>query len=230
MFNRGVVLALILMPVIGQAEQRLILREGGNATANISASSLNRIAVQGDRIATIKGTTGQFHLEKDLSLGQIFMQPSLPEDKTPIHVYITTEKGSTYSLTLLSNEMPAENVILVSASNNQAGVANWDKTASYETVIVNLIKAMHNQEMVEGFSQSEVTKNTYKIKGLQIKNSDVYTGDKLQGLSYDIENISDEELNIKESDFYKQGVRAISILNTSLAPQGKTKLYIVRGV
>lgn len=229
MFSKGIILALMCMPALAQAEQRLVIREGGSATANISASSLNRLSVQGDRISTIKGTTGQFHLEKDLSLGQIFIQPSALEDKTPIHIYISTEKGNTYSLTLLSNDMPAENVILVSASN-QTGVLNWDKTASYETVIVNMIKAMHNNEMLEGFSQSEVTKTKYKINGLQVKNNNSYTGEKLQGLSYEIENISDEELNIKESDFYKSNIRAISILNTKLAPQCKTKLYIVRGV
>jgi conjugal transfer pilus assembly protein TraK len=229
MFSKWITLLLILMPALGQAEQRLVIREGGSITANISATSLNRITVQGDRIAAIKGTAGQFHLEKDLSVGQIFIQPTSPEDKAPIHVYITTEKGHTYSLTLLSNDMPAESIILT-GPNHQAEIANWDKTASYEAVIVNMIKALHNKEMLEGFSPSDVTKSTYKIKGLLVKSSDSYLGDKLQGLGYEIENISDEELYIKESDFYKPGIRAISILNTHLAPQSKTKIYIVRSV
>ncbi len=229
MFSKCFALLLLFIPVLAQAEQRLVVREGGSITANISATSLNRITVQGDRISAIKGTAGQFHLEKDLSVGQIFIQPTSPEDKAPIHVYITTEKGHTYSLTLLGSDMPAESIILT-GPNNQTGVANWDKTASYEAVIVNMIKALHNKEMLEGFSPSEVTKNTYKIKGLLVKSCDSYLGHKLQGLGYEIENISDEELNIKESDFYKPGIRAISILNTSLAPQGKTKLYVVRGV
>lgn len=229
MFSKWITLVLILMPALGQAEQRLVVREGGSITANISATSLNRITVQGDRISAIKGTAGQFHLEKDLSVGQIFIQPTSPEDKAPIHVYITTEKGNTYSLTLLSSDMPAESIILTGL-NPQVGMAHWDKTASYESVIVNMIKALHNKEMLEGFAPSEVTKNTYKIKGLSVKSCDSYLGHKLQGLIYEIENASDEELTLKESDFNQPGIRAISILNTRLAPLGKTKLYVVRGV
>lgn len=227
--NKWVVMLCVFIPAVVQAEQRLVVREGGNVTANIAASALSRIAVQGDRISSIKGNAGQFQLEKDLNLGQIFIQPISPEDKTPIHVYISTEQGHTYSLTLLSNDMPAENIILVSTST-QTGLMNWDKAAPYETAIVSIIKSMHNQSVLEGYSILETTKNNYKIKCLSIKNKDRYQGDKLQGASFEVENSSDQEIYLKESDFYRQGIRAISILNKNLSPQGKTTVYTVSGV
>ena len=217
------------MPVLGYAEQRLVVQQGGNITANIASSALNRIAVQGDRIASIKGSAGQFQLEKDLSLGQIFIRPNSEDDKTPIHIYITTEQGHTYSLTLLSTDMPAENIILVSNSNQNKS-ANWETTAPYETVLVNIIKAMHNQSELEGFYSKPKSKYNHKIKGLLITNQESYLGDKLQGYHYQVENITENEMILKHADFYKNDVRAISILTKTLPPQGKTSLYIVRGI
>ena len=229
MSNKLLALLLICLPALGYAEQRLVVRPGGNVTAHIASTSLNRIAVQGDRIASIKGSAGQFQLEKDLNLGQIFIQPNSPEDKTPIHIYLTTEQGNTYSMTLLSADMPAENITLVSTSN-QNKLANWDITAPYETVMVNIIKAMHHQAELEGFSLSPATKNNYKIEGLLVTHQDSYLGDKLQGERYQIENVSEDEILLKNADFYKHDVRAISILTKKLPPQGKTSLYIVRGI
>ncbi len=229
MFNKLFILLFLSIPLLGHAEQRLVVREGGNVTANIASSSLNRIAVQGDRIVNIKGMTGQFQLEKDLNLGQIFIQPYSPDDKTPIHIYITTEQGSTYSLTLLSNDMPAENIVLISNSGQDKAIV-WEKTAAYEAVIVNIIKAMHNQAELEGFYSSHETKNNIQIKSLTVKTIDSYLGGKLKGNSYEIQNVSDNEIRLKNTDFYKTGIRAISILNKSLPPQGKTIVYTVSGV
>ena len=89
---------------------------------------------------------------------------------------------------------------------------------------------MHNQVDLEGFTSHEKSKNNYKITGLLVKNKESYIGDKLQGYRYEVENISDDDLEIKEADFYKSGVRAISILNKRLSPQDKTTVYVVRGV
>lgn len=231
MFTKLIAFLILGAPILGYAEQRLMVREGGNVTANISATSLNKISVQGDRISMVKGNAGQFQLEKDLTLGQIFIQPIMPEDKSPMHVYLTTEKGRTYSLTLLSTDMPAENIILVS-TQNKAEAATWDASSSYEGMIVKIIKAMHNQIPLDGFMDSEPSENkrNYKIKNLMIKNQGNYIGQKLQGHRYQVQNISDNEITLKESDFYHHDVRAISILNKRLAPKGTTILYTVRGV
>lgn len=232
MFSNGLkktlAIGLLILPVLANAEQRLMIREGGSATANVAISTLNRIAVQGDRIASIKGKTGQFRIEKDLTLGQIFIEPIPSEDKAPIHIYMTTEQGYTYSLTLLCEDISAESIILVS-TNTENKLASWDKTASYESTIVTIIKSMHNQVALEGFSLSEKSKNNYKIAGLLIRNKEAYLGDKLQGHSYEVENISDDDIQIKEADFFKSGIRAISILNKRLSPQDKTTVYVVRG-
>lgn len=228
MFNKLITCLLLSIPMLSYAEQRLFIQEGGNVTANISASSLNRIAVQGDRIANVKGMTGQFQLEKDLNLGQVFIQPNSPEDKAPIHIYITTEQGKTYSLTLLSNDMPAENIVLVSNSVQDKEIS-WEKTSSYETTIVNIIKAMHNDAPLEGFYSSQKAKNDYQIPGLSISSRHAYLGSKLQGHSYEIKNEMDDDVTLNTSDFYKSGIRAISILNKSLSPQSKTTVYVVRG-
>lgn len=229
MFNKLIMLLILCMPVLGYAEQRLVVREGGNVTAHISASDLNRISVQGDRILTIKGNAGQFQLEKDLSLGQIFIQPNSPEDKSPIHVYITTEQGQTYSLTLLSTDMPAENITLVSI-DHKPGLASWENTAPYEDMIVKIINSMHNQVSLEGFTLiQDKVKNDYKIRNLAVKAQGHYVGAKLQGQRFQVQNISEHEVTLRESDFYKNGVRAISIIHKRIPPQGKAILYIVRG-
>lgn len=108
-----IVLFILLTSSLSWAEQRLPVQEGESVVASVSAAGLNRIAVQGDRIVSIKGTAGQFQIDKDSQLGQIFIRPTMTDKGEPIYLFVTTEKGATYGLSLLESDLAPGSIVLV---------------------------------------------------------------------------------------------------------------------
>jgi type-F conjugative transfer system secretin TraK len=226
MFKRLWFLLGLMMTTSCFGEQRIAVKEGDIATIRVSNTALNQIMIEGDRIQSVKGVSGQFQLDKDPHLGQIFIQPAL-DNKEPIHLFLTTEQGQTYSLSLDARDIPPESIPLIPKAQ-QSVAAKWEKSSSYEQILTQIIKAMHNQTLVEGFSIEEEHLKLPKIKEASVLKRKSYMGDKLMGEALEVQNISKSTLELMESDFYQPGIRAIAVLNKSLQPKGKTRVYVVR--
>jgi type-F conjugative transfer system secretin TraK len=220
-------LLMLFISLRVSAHQRIPVQEDSLISAYVSTEALNRIAVENDRIMGIKGTSGQFEMDKDAELGQIFIKPILSDKDEPIHVFITTEKGHTYSLSLISNaEGGAESIVLVPA---EAGIAAaLEKSGSYESALKEIIKAMHTQSALEGFAVENAKLKHPKIRGAQVSHVQSYSGSKLLGQILEVYNSSTEEIFLTETDFYSEGVRAVAIIDKVLPAKGKTRVYLVR--
>jgi conjugal transfer pilus assembly protein TraK len=222
-----------ILPIMGLfisfaciADQRVTVKEGAPVTVRVSSSALNRIAVEGDRIQSVKGISGQFQLDKDPHLGQIFIQPAI-ENKEPVHLFLTTELGVTYALSLEASDSAPESIILV-PKLQQSLAAKWEKSSSYEQVLTNIIKALHNQTLLEGFSLETINQKLAKVQGASVMHNKSYLGDKLQGQRLEIHNPTKNIIELNEADFYSPGIRAIAVLNKNLQPNDKTVVYLVR--
>jgi len=224
---KAIVCCSLLLPTLCLAEQRLAAVDGKSLTAIVSTMALNRIAVEGDRIVSVKGISGQFQMDKDPQLGQIFIQPTVVENSEPIHLFLTTEKGCTYALKLETHELAAETIVLVPAGQHSAA-AKWEKSNSYEVILTSIVKALHNGTDLEGFIVEDHKKSFPKVHGAKMMLRKVYRGDRLQGELYEVDNPLKTGIQLEEPYFYKAGVRAIAILHKSLAPKSKTRILIVR--
>ena len=210
------------IPWIVNAYQRIPVQEGVEVNAVVSSNALNRLAVDNDRIANVKGTGGEFELDKDTELGQVFLKPLV---KGPIHIFITTEKGHTYNLGLTTHELGAESIVLTPIG---ATSAQWQQSGSYESLLKELIKAMHTQNALEGFVVESAKVKLPSVKGAKVVHIQSYLGQSLLGQILEISNTSNEPLHLTELEFYLPGVRAVAIVDKLLAPKAKTRLYLVR--
>ena len=220
----GLVILGVLLFESVFAYQRLPAEEGAAITAYVSETSLNRIAVFNDRIVNVKGNSGEFELDTDQDLGQIFIKPVL-SDK-PIALFVTTEKGHTYSLHLMSQQMNAENIVLMPLEEN--AIAQWEKTGSYESALKTILKAMHTDNSLEGFVIEKPHNKLPKIPGMNLTLLKSYRGAQWIGDIIEVSNQEKEPLYLSEAEFYQANIRAIAILDKVLAPQAKTRLYWVR--
>ena len=75
MFKILICIVPLLLPLSAYAQQKVPVQEGTEVTITVSSNTLNRLAVENDRITTVKGITGQFQLDKDGETGQVFIQP-----------------------------------------------------------------------------------------------------------------------------------------------------------
>ncbi len=151
-----------LNPMMVQAQQMIAVQEGVEMSATLSSKALNRIAVQNDRILSVKGTQGEFELDKDSELGQVFVKPIPKESQEPIHIFLSTETGKTYALALLAEDIGAQSIVLMPPGLN---LVSWEQAGAYEASIKTLIKAMHTQTELEGFSIERLNIKLPSIQG-----------------------------------------------------------------
>ncbi|HQW58365.1 MAG TPA: type-F conjugative transfer system secretin TraK [Gammaproteobacteria bacterium] len=217
-------IASVLFCAFVAAQQQIPVQEGTEVSITVSSNTLNRLAVENDRIMTVKGITGQFQLDKDGESGQVFIKPIATDKQELIHLFLLTEKGHTYPLSLTLHEGAAESILLMPS---QSEPAQWEQSSSYETLLRTLVQAMHNQTPVEGFIINKIKTQIPIIKQAKVSHLQTYTGKQLQGHVLEIINTSKEELILTEQLFSLKGVRAVSILNPILCSRAKTRVYVV---
>jgi type-F conjugative transfer system secretin TraK len=217
-------IASLLFCSCAVAQQKVPVQEGTEVTITVSSNTLNRLAVQDDRIMTVKGITGQFQLDKDGESGQVFIQPIKTDKQELIHLFLLTEKGHTYPLSLTVHEGAAESILLMPLEIERA---QWEQSSNYEVLLRTLVQAMHNQTPLEGFVLNTIKTQIPVIKFAAINHLQTYTGTQLQGHVLEVTNRSKEELILTEELFQLKGVRAVSILNPILSGFAKTRVYVV---
>ncbi len=212
-------------PMVVQAQQMIAVQEGVEVSATLSSKALNRIAVQNDRILSVKGIQGEFELDKDTELGQVFVKPIPKESQEPIHIFLSTETGKTYALALLSQDTSAQSIVLMPPGLR---LSAWEQAGSYEAAIKTLIKAMHTQTELEGFSIERLNIKLPSIQGAKVVVLQSYTGNPLSAEVLELHNTTKQSLTFDEMDFYGEGVRAITVVEKTLPPNTKTRVYRVR--
>lgn len=224
--KRFLIIITLLLPTTIFGAQRIAIKEGSTIKIPVSIHDLNHIAVEDDRILTVKGSSGQFQLDKDEILGQLYIQPQ-PEIKDPIHLFLTTEKQRILSLSLVPSDRPSESIILV-LDNDKKLAAHFEQSQPYEQVLISLIKAMHSQAPLEGYSIETINLKNKGPKGLEILHCQSYRGEALRGEVLQISNRKKEPVTLLESDFYKSSVRAVSLSSQLISPYSKIMVYLVR--
>jgi hypothetical protein len=137
-------------------------RADSELTFSISAYDLNRIKVVDDRVKNIKMNEGEFEVIDELDSGEVYIRPirfisssinpSLIEPR-PINsglsdtglvnpglsssnstqvIFLTTEKGYTYKLTLISERIPAEQLFIKNIEDKGIESKKWIESKRIE--------------------------------------------------------------------------------------------------
>lgn len=200
----------------------------------ISQEGLTRITVKGDRIFGIYGINGDYTLEADEELGQVFLRPNLTNNMTAISLTVTTEGGLSQDLRLTLKNMPPEAIVLKKqeepheASSSKSHSAELPHHLLFITreEVVLLLQSLREGLIPTGYSHVAVDMRRKEGPHLLLKE---VRNEKLQGLVFEIENKSPKLLLLKESEF---GVHpktiAVAIKNKYLQPEERTEVYVVR--
>ena len=120
---------LIYMAAAGPASAMQILEaaDHGELAAEVSATGVNRIALSHDRIRRVIRAPGGFVTEHDPETGDLYLRPtaagqgtdSEASESAPVILFIGTEKGFTYRLTLTPSDRESAQILI----RNGAAVA-----------------------------------------------------------------------------------------------------------
>ena len=151
---------IVLAAAPAPAMEVLTAADHAEIRADISAAGVSRIAVAGDRIARVIRMPGGFEAEHDPKSGDLYLRPpdgSVRERPwrraAPVELFISTEKGFTYRLTLSPTDGgPAQ--ILIRNPDAEPGPENGEARAGDSRIaaLVSLIRAVARREALPGYA------------------------------------------------------------------------------
>ena len=164
---------LIYMAAAGPASAMQILEaaDHGELAAEISATGVNRIALSHDRIRRVIRAPGGFVTEHDPETGDLYLRPvaagqgAEPEaaDRAPVILFIGTEKGFTYRLTLTPSDRDSAQILIRNGAAVARGVVPAAASAGADprigvrgrprvAALVGLIRAVARREPPAGYA------------------------------------------------------------------------------
>ncbi len=223
-FLRRLLLALLL-PSVANATQILEVTEGQPAYGKISASQLTRLKIVDGRIENVRGIQGEIMIEPDPNTGEAYLRPTTANKI--ISLFITSNSGITYTLLLSPEAIPATNIIIKELSRGSA-VSTQAVGTSYEKTLKNLIVAMQREDEPQGVDVQKIGKRVPLWKGVNFVLEKKYVWPEFVGEAYTLTNKNEGTVVVAEPEFFKDGVKAISVNQMQLPKDASTNVFIVR--
>ena len=158
------VLAALAAPAPSAAMQILDAADHAEIAAEISAAGVNRIALSGDRIAKVVRAPDGFAVEHDAGSGDLYLRPSPagPAAHEPVTLFVGTEKGFTYRLTLTPSERDSAQILIRNAKALPDAAAAGPSLGSdprigvrgraHVAALVRLVRAVARREPLPGYA------------------------------------------------------------------------------
>ena len=142
------------------ALQILDATDHAELTAEISASAVNRIALDGDRVSRVIRSPSALTVEHDPVRGDVYLHAdgSLRAETDPITLYLGSERGFTYRLTLTTADRDSAQILIrnaniATATDERGGVRAFESAAEGRLgELVALIRAVARGEPVPGYA------------------------------------------------------------------------------
>ena len=140
------------------AMQLLEAVDHAELSAEVSATEVNRIALMGDRVLRVVRAPDGFAVEHDAATGDLWLRRhgAVPSDGKPVTLFVGTEKGFTYRLTLIPSARDAAQILIRNAdAMPEASDADDGRAAlasdPHIAALVKLVRAVARREPLPGY-------------------------------------------------------------------------------
>ena len=138
------------------AMQILDAADHAELAADISATNVSRIALAGDRIAKVVRSPDGFAAEHDAASGDLYLRPVAAEaaERDPVTLFVGTEKGFTYRLTLTPSDRDSAQILIRNADAGPAAAALAPASGGdpHVTALVRLVRAVARRDLLPGYA------------------------------------------------------------------------------
>lgn len=223
------VVALISQSV--HAAISLTVKDNSDIAVTLSTGNYNRIVVKNDKIVEAVFPEHNMGIKRDEQDGSVYV---LPSNVTPFTLFLTTESGHHFSVTLTGEEALGKTIELI-PQTIIAKNSNPIKTAPITVeqipdAVVSLITHMEQQEPMRGINIKHRYGQVVRLKdGLTLLPKELWDGGSVQGEIIEVYNGGNKELALSESWFSNDEVKAIKFSKGILAPKERGLLYRVQG-
>ena len=145
----------LALPAPASAMQLLEAVDHAELAAEISATEINRIALIRDRVARVVRAPDGYAVEHDAASGDLWLRRAegTPPAATPVTLFLGTEKGFTYRLTLTPSDRDAAQILIRNAAVlPDAEIARpADRGSPHVAALVKLVRAVARREPIAGY-------------------------------------------------------------------------------
>ena len=141
------------------AMQILDAADHAELAVEISATKVNRIALAGDRIAKVVRAPDGFAVEHDPRSGDLYLRPAAPAASgnvagDPVTLFVGTEKGFTYRLTLTPSDRDSAQILIRNAKAlpDAASLAPPSGGGAHVAALVRLLRAVARRDALPGYA------------------------------------------------------------------------------
>lgn len=216
----------VLLLAVGQAHALQVLdaREGETLFVKVSAEEITRIAVEGGRIQSWHAPKGKLRIEGEPERGQIFLRV-IERDK-PVSMFLVTDTGSTYALTLQPVDMPSESVVLKEAVRPKA---NQGRVASDRVRTVKRLALIAlTGKLTEDLEYSQPGEEVALWANTRFTLDQSWQDEATSVDQYRLTNLGRDDMRMAEQEFFRPDVIAVGIEKHTLKPGESTRVIIVR--
>lgn len=193
--------------------------------ANVSSKEPNIIHVKNDRITHLTSKVGAIIEDEATSDGSVAFSTL---EKKPFSILIETEKGYNFTLNAVpKSDMSSSSIVIHNLKDKGNEVSQdvldgkgWYKT--YSGVIAKIFTDLINGRVPDGFVD---TRNRdydvpRELNGIfNVRKTDAWVGNGMRVVKLDITNVSVNEIELNERNFWTKGVMAMTFYpNVSKLP------------
>lgn len=228
------------------AAQVYNLSEGSRIQANICPTEMNRIAIEGGRISQVFGGEGKFIHQVDEETGQFFLKPLFNQEGStqegrfspiPVSLTLITESGLTQDLTLFPREKTSATILLKPSSSSiqkkNPSLPSFEglgRALPYQDGLIQALRVLVNEG--EGITEKQDNLETPGFRsaasGLTAQFVRQVKGPGYLAQVFEIKNTNAELETLQEKQFFQTGDLALALSKTTLMPQEKATLYVLR--
>lgn len=219
--------SLFLMAALpAWALQVIPVREGETLFAKIAADDLTRIALSEGRIQSWHTLKGRLAIDKNTRSGQIYVRPL--DRGEPVSLFLTSEAGATYALTLQPVDMPAESLILKDPARRVAKPSTVEQADSRQRMVKSLALMMAADTLPADMEVRERGETLRLWQGSRFVHLRSWLGTAVVADLFQLTNTGNAELRVAEAELFRPGVLAVGVENHALNPGESTRVFVIR--
>ncbi len=226
-------LILTLFSTVVVGANSIPVKDNSDIALTLSQGNYNRIVVKNDKIMEAVFPLNSMAIKRDEQDGSVYVMLSATN---PFTLFLTTESGRHFSVTLTGDESLGKTIELVPsqpviAKTTVITAKTNPKTIAHEIVPEAILAMLTHMEQQKPFADVKVKHQWGRVerwsKGLTLLPKEFWDGKLLKGETIELFNASKEPLILSQEWFAKEGTLAIKFSKPSIAPGEKALLYRV---
>lgn len=224
-------MALAFLSTVAVGATSIPVKDNSNIALTLSQGNYNRLVVKNDKIMEAVFPPNAMAIKRDEQDGSVYVMLAATN---PFTLFLTTEGGRHFSVTLNGEESLGKTVELVPVSSViSASTKTTPKKVPQEAVPEAILAMLTHMEQQKPFADVSVKRQFGHVerwsKGLTLLPKESWDGKLLKGESIELYNGGKEPLQLAQEWFAKEGTLAIKFSQPSIKPGEKAMLYRVQG-